>query len=275
VKCNWRIRELAEPDTIRPYLNSDRLYAAYALGDLEPALFPHCRWWLAEANSPDRTGSWALLLHFARLTPHAAVCLGHASGVGRLLAQAPLPTQVYLVCRPEHLGPARKALVLPSLRLMARMVLEPERFCPAPAGNTVHLTMDALEDLLALFATDGDAADAFAPYQLEDGCFYGVKVEGQLVSVAGTHLLAPTEKIGAVGNVFTHVSHRGRGYAAACTSAVCTDLLRSGLTVVLNVHVENTPALHLYQRLGFQEHCRYHEGIGTRIIKEQINDKRL
>jgi hypothetical protein len=35
----WQIGELSEPDTIRPYLNNDRLYAAYALGDLEPALF--------------------------------------------------------------------------------------------------------------------------------------------------------------------------------------------------------------------------------------------
>jgi ribosomal protein S18 acetylase RimI-like enzyme len=265
---DWQIRELTEPDIIREYLNSDRLYTPYALGDLEPALFPLCRWWLAETPLADIDAGWALVLHFSGLTPHAVVCVGEASGVGLLLAKTPLPEQIYLICRAEHMAPARNTWSLPAPRLMARMVLAPDQFRPTPSDSVSRLTMEHLDDLQTLYAVDDKAADAFAPYQLADGLFFGVEVDGRLVSVAGTHLIAPTERIGAVGNIFTHPDHRGRGYAAACTSAICAELLTQELTVVLNVGVKNTPAIRLYERLGFREYCTYYETIGNKITKE-------
>jgi predicted GNAT family acetyltransferase len=151
---------------------------------------------------------------------------------------------------------------------MTRMVLAPDQFRPTPTDGVVHLTMERLDDLQALYAVDDEAADAFAPYQLADGLFFGVEVDGRLVSVAGTHLIAPNEKIGAVGNIFTHPDYRGLGYAAACTSAICAELLAQELTVVLNVGVKNIPAVRLYERLGFEKYCTYYETIGSKITKE-------
>jgi ribosomal protein S18 acetylase RimI-like enzyme len=258
----WRVRELHRPDAIRPYLERDRLYAAYALGDLEPHLFPLCRWWLAEAEKAD--AGWALILCFEGLNPPAVVCLGQANGVGLLLAEAGLPDEVFLVCQLAHLPPAQESFDVPSPQHMVRLVLESERFRPAPLGEVIRLGPADLDAVQALYATERGAADAFAAYQLADGVFFGVRVEGGLISVAGTHLVAPGERIGAVGNVFTHPARRGRGYAAACTSAVCADLLGRGMTVVLNVSTRNLPALRLYQWLGFREHCTYYEARATR-----------
>jgi len=252
-----------KPDTIRQYLNTDRLYAAYALGDLEADLFPQCRWWLAERGT-----EWGLVLHFGGLDPHAAICLGDPAAVGMLLVEAPLPDQVHLICRPEHLDYARETWLLPAPNYVARMVLAPERFRAALADRVVRLSMEHLDSLRALYAVDPAAADAFAPYQLAGGVFFGVEADNQLVSAAGTHLVALAEGIGAIGNIFTHPAHRRHGYGAACTSAVCTELLVQDLTVVLNVGVQNTPAVRLYERLGFQEYCYYYETIGTKIIKE-------
>jgi ribosomal protein S18 acetylase RimI-like enzyme len=262
---NWRMRELRNPDTIRNYLNTDRLYAAYALGDLESALFPHCRWWLAEPVAAEGDQDWALVLHFDGLTPSVAVCLGEPMGVAVLLAQAPLPDRIYLICRLDHLRPAMRILDLPSPRLMARMVLEQSRFCPVPRHGVVRQGPENLSSLEALYATGAGAGDAFAAYQLANGVYYGICLDGRLVSVAGTHLVAPNEGFGAVGNVFTHPSYRRNGYAAACTSAVCADLLAQDLVIVLNVSTDNIPALRLYERLGFREHCTYYEGTGTKI----------
>jgi predicted GNAT family acetyltransferase len=90
-------------------------------------------------------------------------------------------------------------------------------------------------------------------------------VEGELVAVAGTHLISPTYGVAAVGNVFTHPAHRRRGYATACTSAVVEELLAKGIgTIVLNVDERNVQAMRIYQKLGFREHCRFVEAIGVR-----------
>jgi predicted GNAT family acetyltransferase len=77
-----------------------------------------------------------------------------------------------------------------------------------------------------------------------------------------------------VGNIFTHPSYRGHGYATACTSSVCAGPLTQGLMVVLNVSVENTPALRLCQRLGFRKDYTYYEGIGTKFIEEKLDESR-
>jgi ribosomal protein S18 acetylase RimI-like enzyme len=147
---------------------------------------------------------------------------------------------------------------------MLRLALEAERFRPAPTDDVVRLGPADLDAVQALYAAEPGAADAFGAYQLADGVFFGVREQDRLVSVAGTHLVAPGEKIGAVGNVFTHPDRRERGYAAACTSAVCAELMGRGMTVVLNVSIRNLPARGLYERLGFREHRTYYEVTATR-----------
>jgi predicted GNAT family acetyltransferase len=71
--------------------------------------------------------------------------------------------------------------------------------------------------------------------------------------------------LGVVGNVLTHVDHRGRGYATAVTGAVTAELLRTCDQVVLNVRSDNPPALQAYRRLGFQEHVRFEERLAHRL----------
>jgi predicted GNAT family acetyltransferase len=107
--------------------------------------------------------------------------------------------------------------------------------------------------------------NAFSPTQVEHGVFYGVFEDGQLVSVAGTHLVSPTYAVAAVGNVFTHPDHRNLGYGTMTTSAVVTRLLQTGiLDIILNVGQENQAAIRIYERLGFERHCPYLEGPARR-----------
>lgn len=261
---DWHIRELTRPERIRPYLNKDRVYTAYALGDLEPTLFPRCRWWLAERIGAGADEEWALLLLFAGLVPPALVCVGEPGGMSALFSQVPLPEQVHLICRKNHLEVAEVALDLKAPRQMVRMTLETDRFRPAGHECVRRLGPDDLGALQALYSVEADAADAFAPYQLMDGVFCGIGFDEELVSAAGTHLVAPTERIGAVGNVYTRPAYRRQGYAAACTSAVCRQLLDQELMVVLNVGTSNSSALNLYQRLGFQKYCVYYEVVGIK-----------
>jgi len=217
----WHVRELRDEAEILACLQTDRLYAAYAIGDLEPWFFRHCRWWLAEA-----AGRWALILLFGGLQPPALFCLGEPDAVATALDEAPLPARVYLTARPEHWPQIEARYHLQFVNPMFRMVLDEESFCPVAHGAALRLQMSDLDALQTLYGHGlaGDA-DAFAPYQLEQGVFCGLAVDGQLVSVAGTHLVAPDYGLAAVGNVFTHPAQRGRGYATACTSAVTATLL--------------------------------------------------
>ncbi|MBF8284938.1 MAG: N-acetyltransferase protein, partial [Anaerolineales bacterium] len=57
---------------------------------------------------------------------------------------------------------------------------------------------------------------------------------------------------------------RGRGLAARVTSAVTAALLEMRLrTVALNVNQHNAPAVRVYERLGYERYCAFHEGVAS------------
>jgi predicted GNAT family acetyltransferase len=82
------------------------------------------------------------------------------------------------------------------------------------------------------------------------GDFVGVKVDGQLVAMAGERLRLPgfTE----VSGVCTHPDHRGHGYAAALMSVVAGRIQGWGETPFLHVYAHNTGAIRLYEALGYR-----------------------
>jgi ribosomal protein S18 acetylase RimI-like enzyme len=112
------------------------------------------------------------------------------------------------------------------------------------------------------------------PNQVDEGVFIGLEPTALLGSsdrggetpplraVAGTHLVAPTWGVAAVGNVYVHPAWRSQGYGSLVSSAVTSVLLQRGLLVVLNVDQNNPAAIHLYRQLGFAVHCPFVEGIG-------------
>jgi len=95
--------------------------------------------------------------------------------------------------------------------------------------------------------------------------YYGVRRGTRLIAAAGTHVISPTYGIAAVGNVYTHRDHRGQGLAKVVTSAVTAELLRTVDDVVLNVRLDNPPALAAYRAIGYREHTRFEE----RLVRRQ------
>jgi len=257
----WWVRPSADAVEIRRLLNQDRGYAAYALGDLSSDLWAHSRWHVAGRESEPE----ALILLFDRLEPPVLFCFGPAEGVAALIAQVPLPKRVYFAGLAGHAAVAVPRLRFGDQTRMWRMIITQEEFRPAACAGqhdgvqARRLTMDDLPALQRLYAHGG--ADAFAPYQLQQGVFFGCWQEDELVAVAGTHLVAPTEGVAAVGNVFTHPTYRRRGLGAIVTRAVTAELLARGLDVVLNVAQDNAPAIPLYRSLGYRYHCPFIEGV--------------
>jgi len=252
----WNTGALTDKAEILACLETDRLYAAYAIGDLEPDMFVQCTWVGAKAAGRLQ----ALILYFRGLTPPALFLMGDTGGLRAILESALCPERVYLTCRTEHLSLTRDFYTWHQTTPMWRMVLQPGRFQPVPAeGDCVRLTPDHAAQLAELYALGGGVA--FSPAQVEHGVFYGILAGDQLVAVAGTHLVSATYGAAAVGNVFTHPRRRGQGYGTVTTSAVVADLLARGIRdVVLNVSQSNAPAIHIYEKLGFERYCPFFEG---------------
>lgn len=254
----WRCRRLVCGEELRAFLEQDREYAAYALGDCEPPYVRHATWWGGEWDGDLR----AVALVYAEFDPPVLFLMGDPDGLTVVLGTGVRERSVYLTCRETHLPAVGKAYRLLSSEPMYRMVLRPERFRPV-RGDVVRLTPMYVLELERLYALGG--GDAFRPAQIHRGVFYGVMRYGRLIAAAGTHLVAPEVGVAAVGNVFTDPRFRGCGLATRCTSAVVAELLERGFrTVVLNVRRDNEPALAVYRKLGFEVTCAYLEGLAER-----------
>jgi RimJ/RimL family protein N-acetyltransferase len=145
---------------------------------------------------------------------------------------------------------------------MVRMWVDQARFRPYPA--TVQRLLPAeIGDLNRLYQLG--FASWLPPATLSEGVYYGMRVNGQLVAAAGTHVISRTARLAVVGNVMTHLDFRGRGFATAVTGAVTAELLRSCEEVVLNVRADNPPAINAYRRLGYAEHLRFEERLVHRL----------
>ncbi len=254
----FAVRETSDKARILPFLESDRLYAAYAIADLEPAMFAQCAWTAAERSGRVE----ALALHFRGLSPPALFVMGTTSGLRAVFDAGRYADGVYLTCRPEHLEVASAFFRWDQTVPMWRMALHETGSLPKDlvSGPCVRLTPAHADSLSELY-TLGDGGAAFSPTQMPDGVYYGVVVDDRPVAVAGTHVVSPTYGVAAVGNIFTHPEHRCQGYATAATAAVAAELLERGVSdIVLNVAQDNDAAIHVYEKLGFRRHCPFFEG---------------
>lgn len=242
-------------DPIRQILYTDPIWAAYGLADLHPDFAPYCRWYRADSS---------LVLLYTGLKPPILLTVGPA--IEAALALVPLPERVYLSIREAH-HPVIARLYDIAVEPMYRMALAPERAGGIAASEGVRSLSPADAGRIAALYRHGGpfTPDAFDPYQLENGVFYGIFDEKeQLLAVGGTHAVNPLEGVAAIGNLYTHPDYRGRGYARAISRAIIAELQgRSIATIVLNVAQANTAARSLYESLGFVIHCPFIEGLGV------------
>jgi len=100
----WHPRRLTDKEEILAFLERDRLYAAYAIGDLEAGLFELSDWAGAVRNGRLET----LALLYRGLDPPVLFLMGAPDGLPAILRLILRPRRVYLNCLQEHL-PALRA----------------------------------------------------------------------------------------------------------------------------------------------------------------------
>jgi ribosomal protein S18 acetylase RimI-like enzyme len=253
-----RARAVTDRGEIAAFLRRDRLYAAYALGDLDGPNRARLAWAMAYDDAGRAT---ALAMHHEGLVPQPLFLMGAPDGCRAILEQALKPRDAYLQGTELHESALRELYELDAPTLMLRMVVDRDSFEPF-AGPAERLTAMDVDDLNRLYQLGFRAG--FPASVLEDGVYYGVRVRGRLVAAAGTHAINPREGIAVVGNVMTHVDFRGHDFAKMVTSAVTGELLDRLPDVALNVHADNEPAVAAYTRLGYRTHCQLIERLVRR-----------
>jgi RimJ/RimL family protein N-acetyltransferase len=253
-----RAHAVADREEIAAFLRRDRLYAAYALGDLDGPNRNRVAWGMAYDDDGRPT---ALAMHHEGLVPQPLFLMGAPGGCRAILDHVLKPRDAYLQGTELHEAAVRDLYDLEAPLLMLRMVVDRETFQPF-AGPAERLTALDIEDLNRLYQLGFRAG--FPGSVLEEGVYYGVRVRGRLVSAAGTHAINPREGIAVVGNVMTHTDFRGHDFAKMVTSAVTGGLLDRVTDVALNVHADNEPAVAAYTRLGYRTHCQLVERLARR-----------
>jgi predicted GNAT family acetyltransferase len=269
IRARYTVRQTTDKEEIAAFLNRDRLYAGYALCDLEDEYFQACQWLLSADARGEVCG---LAMEFGRLDPMILFVMGEPEAIHAALEQRLTPAYMQLTARSEHLPALEQRYRLRHIREMLRMTVRKDDFQMAKEqARAERLTARDLPELNRIYRMA--SATAFAAYQLESGIFYGIKVNGRLVSTAGTHVISPAQRIVAVGNVFTHPHFRGRGYAQAVTGAVTAEALRGfgpdapgqpEAMAILNVRADNAPAIRAYMKLGYRSACEFIEAYGSR-----------
>ena len=234
-----------EPAAIAALLNRKRLFAAYALAQLEPDAFPRAEYW--SNTTPEGT---AVVCHSRAGLGDATVVLGPSDAVTAILSVHPGPHQTFATADPEHLPGLEEAYYIAEHRIMWRMHLTAATFT-AKGNQAVRLHGNQVRALNQLYGSEG-APTSYRAQHIDGGCYYGVVDAGRLVAAAGTHAISPTYGIAVVGNVFTHPKYRGRGLATETTSAVVAALLQHCDDIVLSMDPTNAPAVKAYEALGFR-----------------------
>lgn len=115
-------------------------------------------------------------------------------------------------------------------------------------SEAVPLTLADVPEMLDLISRTQPGP--FLPRTVELGGYLGIRVDGDLVAMAGRRMNPPGWV--EISAVCTDASYQGRGYGRRLVNAVVADIRSGGQLPFLHVSESNTNAIRLYEKLGFR-----------------------
>lgn len=241
------------------FFSDRRAVHVYALADLDDRYWPSSRWY----RRGDAVVGLVALPDGDAVACYAVATRDPDGTLGLLADLAPSLPSGQLVTGP--VGTAQ-ALAVRTIRWSGphtRFELVDRSALPPPDERVEPLGRADLAALSGLYAVEPEAA-FFLPHMVDDDTFVGVRgADGGLVAAAGTHVVSAEQRVAAIGAVYTHPAHRGRGLGRATTAAVVRRLDRrhGGRPDVigLNAADDNDAARHMYRSMGFRPIQPYEE----------------
>jgi predicted GNAT family acetyltransferase len=268
------LQPLTEKTRIERCLRQDPEFYIYGLGDLDDFFWPYTTWYGWEESG---TVTDVVLVYTAQALPTVVAISRRPAALRRLLrAVVPLlPERFY-----AHVSPGAEETLagmhqLAPHGLHYKMALR-DASCVAGIDSRLHagrandgpvrLSRWELHDVDRLYK-ESYLDNWFDARMLETGQYFGLRVDGRLVSAAGVHVYSEHYRVAAIGNVVTHPDHRNQGYAERVTARLCRSLLEKVEHVGLHVKADNEAALACYRKLGFEIIASFGEFLVERIRK--------
>jgi ribosomal protein S18 acetylase RimI-like enzyme len=169
------------------------------------------------------------------------------SPLAELLAPA---ERVYLIgAQPQATKNLQVGPALDCFQMLLPAALHANAAANAAPTDTPILRMTP-EDAPAMVAlTDLAFPGFFRPRTHEMGTYYGIRINDELVAMAGERLAVPG--FHEISAVVTHPAHTGKGYATLLMNRLLQDHAAAGLKSFLHVSERNSRAIAIYQRMGF------------------------
>jgi ribosomal protein S18 acetylase RimI-like enzyme len=253
-----RTRLLRDKGRIEALLRKNLELHTYSLGDLDDFFWPHTTWY---GREEDGVLTDIVLVYTTRARATVIGTSDRPATMRELLrAIIPLlPERFYAHLSPSVEDAFEKTHQLDPHGPHCKMALrDASRVAGIDCDRAIRLTWEDLDDLARLYK-ESYLGNWFDPRMLETGQYFGLRVDGQLVSAAGVHVYSERYRVAAIGNVVTHPDHRNQGHAGLVTARLCQSLLEKVEHVGLNVKADNEPAITCYRRLGFEIVASYGE----------------
>src|SRR5260221_451149 len=252
------VEEQAAPARVREFFARAPLLTATPPADCGAAAVERARWWTATRD--DQVIAAALVVEALAFKPCFAS--GEAEALAAIFREGVRESSLVVSTPPAGRLAVESAYRFERVDRMHRMAVDVASFQPRVAHTITRLGPDELEDVVDLY---GHASRTyFTPDRMAREIYFGIYAGTNLVSAAGTHVRSKRAGLAAVGNVLTRVAYRDRGMATSVTSAVTTAALEEHADVVLNVRQDNSPAIAVYERLGYRVHAPFIEGPAVR-----------
>lgn len=249
---------LHDKEEIERFLRRNVDLHFYSIGDLDDFFWPYTTWYGALTAAAVEA---IALLYVGQPLPTLLALSDRTDRMGDLLASIVhlLPQRFY-----AHLSPGLDSFFAQTHHLVAqgrhlKMALRGSAAVDAyDCHDVCRLGSDDVDEVVTFYQRSYPG-NWFDPRMLESNQYSGIRDDGLLVSVAGTHVYSPAYRVAALGNVATAPSHRNRGYARQVTARTCQSLLSESDHIGLNVKADNAAAISCYRALGFEIAASYDE----------------
>lgn len=249
---------LRNKNVIEAFLRKNVCLHIYSIGDLDDFFWQDTQWYALKED--DEIQALALIYTGQRIPTLQALSV-QADPMRKLLRSIShiLPGRFH-----AHLSPGVEEVFkgryeMESCEQHYKMLLNSKRLPDSiDCSQVIRMTEDDLGQMLQLYE-EAYPGNWFDPRMLQTRQYFGMKIDNKLVSVAGIHVYSKTYGVAALGNITTHPDFRGRDIAQTVTVRLCQSLLENVDHIGLNVKADNTAAIALYEKLGFEITALYYE----------------